>query len=62
MKLEIRPVPPFDFDLSAEIFSDGDKQISKYENGTYWQIIRVNDTLILMRLRSWNRRQTRIIR
>jgi len=52
MRLTIKPVPPFDFDLSAKIFSDGDKQIRKYENGKYWQILRVNNKLILITLTS----------
>jgi DNA-3-methyladenine glycosylase II len=52
MKLTLKPIPPFDFDLSATIFSDGDKQIRKYEKGKYWQVIRTNDKLILVAIRS----------
>lgn len=48
MKLILKPIPPFDFDLSASIFSDGDEQIRKYEDGKYWQVIRINDKLILI--------------
>jgi len=33
MKLKIETVPPFDFDLSSRIFSDGDEQIRKYKDG-----------------------------
>lgn len=40
------PVPPFDFNLSARIFLNGDAQIQKYENGKYWQVIRKNGLLI----------------
>jgi DNA-3-methyladenine glycosylase II len=40
------PVPPFNFNLSARSFSNGDAQIQKYENGKYWQVIRKNDLLI----------------
>ena len=47
MKLTLRAVPPFDFHLSALIFSNGDKQIRRYENGRFWQIIRINGKLIL---------------
>jgi DNA-3-methyladenine glycosylase II len=47
MKLTLNPAPPFDFDLSARIFSKDDKQIRRYEDGKYWQVIRVNDKLIL---------------
>jgi DNA-3-methyladenine glycosylase II len=52
MKLKIEPVPPFDFDLSARIFSESDEQIRKYENGKYWQVVRVNSKLILITIRS----------
>jgi len=47
-------VPPFRFDLSAEIFSNGDRQIRKYEKNRFWQIIRVNGKLILATLDSEN--------
>ena len=47
MKLIIRPIPPFNFDLSALIFSGGDKQIHRYEEGRFWQALRVNGKLIL---------------
>ena len=47
MKLTLNPAPPFDFNLSARIFSNGDKQIRKYENGKYWQVTRINDKLTL---------------
>ena len=50
MRLTIKAVPPFDFDLSAKIFSGGDKQIGRYENGRYWRVIRVNNKLILVTL------------
>ncbi len=36
--LTIIPALLFDFDLSANIFSDGDKQIRKYENRRFWQV------------------------
>jgi DNA-3-methyladenine glycosylase II len=52
MKLTIIPTPPFDFDLSARIFSDGDGQIRKYEKGRYWQVIRVKGKLILIILKA----------
>jgi DNA-3-methyladenine glycosylase II len=52
MKLKTEPVPPFDFDLSARIFSEGDEQIRKYENGKHWQVVRVNNKLILITIRS----------
>jgi len=40
-------LPPFRFDLSSEIFANGDKQIRNYEKGRFWQVIRVNGKLIL---------------
>ncbi len=40
-------LPPFSFDLSCEIFSDGNRQIRFYENGRFWQVIRVNGKLFL---------------
>ena len=52
MKLIITPTSPFNFDLSAKIFSDGDKQISKYADGKYWRVIRINNKLILIVVKS----------
>ena len=52
MLLKIQPETPFNFDLSAKIFSNGDPQIQKYENGTYWQVIRLNDKLVLVTVTS----------
>jgi DNA-3-methyladenine glycosylase II len=48
VKLEIAPVPPFDFGLTAMIFSNGDEQIRRYEAGKYWQVVRVGDKLVLI--------------
>jgi DNA-3-methyladenine glycosylase II len=46
-KLSIFPLPPFNFELSAAIFADGDKQIRRYENGRFWQTLRIDNKLIL---------------
>ena len=46
--MTVNPTPPFDFELSAMIFSDGDPQIRKYEKGEFWQVIRVGNKLILL--------------
>jgi DNA-3-methyladenine glycosylase II len=46
-KIEITALPPFNFGFSSEIFANGDKQIRSYENGRFWQVIRVNGKLIL---------------
>ena len=51
-RLTIKPTPPFDFNLSARIFSNSDKQIQKYQDGKYWQVIRVNKKLMLVILAS----------
>jgi DNA-3-methyladenine glycosylase II len=52
MNLKIKPIPPFDFNLSATIFAGGDPQIRTYDNDKYWQVLRVNDTLVLITLSS----------
>jgi DNA-3-methyladenine glycosylase II len=52
MRLTLIPTPPFNFDLSASIFSDGDEQIRKYEKGRYWQVISVKDNLIFIILKA----------
>jgi len=52
MRLRIKPVPPFDFHLSATIFAGGDLQIRTYENGTYWQVLRAQNTLVLITISS----------
>ena len=46
-KLCLEAVPPFNFGLSAGIFSNGDRQIRKYEKNMFWQVIRVNGKLLL---------------
>jgi DNA-3-methyladenine glycosylase II len=45
-------VPPFDFNLSAMIFSNGDRSIRKYEEGKFWQVIRLGDSLILVTMKA----------
>lgn len=51
-KITLKPVSPFSFDLSAEIFSHGDKQIRTYEEGKFTQLIRVDGKLIHIALTS----------
>jgi DNA-3-methyladenine glycosylase II len=48
MHLTLNPAPPFDFQLSATIFAGGDPQIRTYENGTFWQVLRVQHKLLLV--------------
>lgn len=52
MELKIKPAAPFDLDLSARIFSDGDERFRRYEAGEYWQVIRLGERLALITLRS----------
>jgi DNA-3-methyladenine glycosylase II len=52
MKFRIKPVPPFNFDLSASIFSDGDARFHRYEGEKFWQVIRLKDRKALITLRS----------
>jgi DNA-3-methyladenine glycosylase II len=51
-KIEIAPLPPFSFDLSAEIFANGDRQFRTYEKGRFRQIIRAEGKLILATVES----------
>jgi DNA-3-methyladenine glycosylase II len=52
MRLTIKPFTPFDFHLSATIFSGGDHQIRTYETGKHWQVLRVNNKLVLITITS----------
>jgi DNA-3-methyladenine glycosylase II len=52
MRLRITPVSPFDFPLSATIFSGGDPQIRTFEHGKYWQVIRLNNNLMFVTVAS----------
>jgi len=51
-KIMIAALPPFSFDLGAEIFTNGDRQIRTYEKGRFQQIIRANGKLILATVES----------
>lgn len=51
MELVLEPTLPFNFDLSAEIFSDGDERIRKYQAGKFWQVLIINGKLVLVCLR-----------
>ena len=50
--MKIKPKAPFNFDLSANIFSDGDPEIQRYEEGVYWQLINLKRKLILIKIKS----------
>lgn len=43
---------PFNFDLSAQIFSSGDTQIRAYANGEFHQVLRLDGNLVLVKLTS----------
>jgi DNA-3-methyladenine glycosylase II len=51
-RITLEAMQPFHFDLSAEMFANGDRQIRKYEKNRFWQIIRANGKLILVTVRS----------
>ena len=48
----LEPLAPFDFDLTAQIFSSGDKQIRAYSNGELHQVLRIDGNPILIKLTS----------
>ncbi len=52
MNLKIKPLPPFDLDLSARLFIGGDLRIRRYEAGAFWQVVRLDERLALATVRS----------
>ena len=48
----VQALAPFNFDLTAQIFSSGDKQIRTYANGEFHQVLRINGNLVLVNLTS----------
>ncbi len=51
-KLQLTALPPFNFNLSAEIFADGDSQIRSFDGRIFRQVIRVDDKLALTTVES----------
>jgi len=51
-KIFVAALPPFSFDLSAQIFSNGDEQIRQYEKGKFHQVIRIDGKLALASVES----------
>ena len=51
-RIYLVPVPPYDFDLSARIFSPGDPAIRIYESGVYRQAIDIQGSPTLIEVRS----------
>src|SRR5665647_2248585 len=48
----LQPLAPFNFDLTAQIFSSGDLQIRSYANGEFRQVLEINGNLVLFKLTS----------
>lgn len=51
-KTHLEPVPPYDFDLSARIFSRGDPAVRIYDGGVYRQAIDIRGHPTLIEVRS----------
>ena len=51
-RIIVAALPSFNFELSAEIFADGDRQIRTYEKGRFRQTIRTHGKLILATVES----------
>jgi DNA-3-methyladenine glycosylase II len=51
MQFQLKPVPPYDFELSTKIFFS-DESIRKYENDRFRQLITVSDKPILIEIES----------
>lgn len=50
--IKLNTVAPYNFDLSTGTFSHSDPRISGYEEGKFWQVIKVNKKLILVLMES----------
>ena len=50
--IKLTPNAPYNFELSARTFTNGDPQISRYDDGKFWQVIRVNNKLIFVLIES----------
>ena len=48
----VEALAPFNFDLTAQIFSSGDKQIRTYSNGQFTQVLKLNGKLTMVKLAS----------
>lgn len=51
-KITIDPIPPFNSELTLNLFAHGDKQIRFYGNGQFHQVLRIYDNLVLVNLTS----------
>jgi DNA-3-methyladenine glycosylase II len=50
--LKLKPTPPFNFELSTRIFSEGDAEIRRFEKGKYRQLLRTDNHLIMVTIKS----------
>jgi DNA-3-methyladenine glycosylase II len=50
--IEVRAAAPFNFDLTAQIFRNGDKHIRTYRDGVFSQTLKLNDQLALVKVTS----------
>ena len=50
--IEVRAAAPFNFDLTAQIFRNGDKHIRTYRDGVFSQVLKLNNQLALIRVTS----------
>jgi len=48
----MQTLAPFNFDLSAQIFTSGEPQIRTYLNGEFHQVLELNSNLVLIRMTS----------
>ena len=48
----VQALAPFSFDLTAQIFRNGDKQIRTYRKGVFSQVLRLNSQLALVKVTS----------
>ncbi len=48
----LKPLPPFSLDLSAQVFSNGDKQVRTYTNNEFRQVFQVGGCLVFVKITS----------
>jgi DNA-3-methyladenine glycosylase II len=49
---QLQALRPFNFDLSAQIFSSGDPEFRSYANGVFHQVLNINGKLMLIKVDS----------
>jgi DNA-3-methyladenine glycosylase II len=48
----LQPSAPFNFDLTAQLFQNGDKQVRAYANGEFHQVLQVGSCDVLISVTS----------